>query len=163
MMYRLKPVTGAETPPGAKPRSHASLQLEEIKQAETSLQRWEGEGGSAEDAFRVVDALERRKQAIERAVEQNRRTRADWPGWLSGPNESLVPPPRVRQNYVAFTDRTDPAVRAYGYYLITVPEWDYSQLLRASHATAARVARSRTQYGEAELHFLGAIDTPALD
>jgi hypothetical protein len=69
----------------------------------------------------------------------------------------------VRQDYVDFEDHTRPSDRAFGLYLITVPAWEYSQVIRASHPTASRVARSRTQYGDAELHFLGAIETPALD
>lgn len=75
----------------------------------------------------------------------------------------MMPPKRVRSHYVDFFDGTDPRERGYGFYLIKVPAWDYNQLVRASHATAARIARSRTQYGDAELHFLEAIDTPALD
>jgi len=70
---------------------------------------------------------------------------------------------RVRSEHVDFADLTDPHERAFGFYLIKVPAWDYGQLIRASHATAARLARSRTQYGDAELHFLEVIDTPALD
>ena len=70
---------------------------------------------------------------------------------------------RVRSEHVDFADLTDPHERVFGFYLIKVPAWDYGQLIRASHATAARLARSRTQYGDAELHFLEVIDTPALD
>jgi hypothetical protein len=51
----------------------------------------------------------------------------------------------------------------FGYYLITLASDDWSQVIRASHATAKRIARSRTQYGDAQLSFLEAIDTPALD
>ncbi|HLF78050.1 MAG TPA: hypothetical protein VJB57_11245 [Dehalococcoidia bacterium] len=72
-------------------------------------------------------------------------------------------PPRMRRDYVAFEDLTRPGARTYGFYLVYVSNSDYSQLIRASHPTAARIARSRTQYGEAELSFLDPIETPALD
>jgi hypothetical protein len=66
-----------------------------------------------------------------------------------------------RRAFVAFEDLTKPAERTYGHYLIRVA--GRGQVIRASHPTASRVARSRTQYGQAELSFLGAIETPALD
>jgi hypothetical protein len=140
-----------------------SEELNELAEAKESLKRWEGEGGSPHDTFGVVEDLERRQEAIATKLELSRRGRATWPGWISGPDGRLTPPPRVRNDHVSFDDYTDTAGQSYGYYLITVPSWDYSQVLRASHATAARVARSRTQYGDSELHFLGAIETPALD
>jgi len=73
------------------------------------------------------------------------------------------PPPKVRQHYIAFEDLTRLSELPFGFYLIRVPAWEYSQVIRASHPTAPRIARSRTQYGEAELSFLGPINTPALD
>jgi hypothetical protein len=163
MMYRLRPATRTDLSPAEKGRSVTARELREIKEASRSLERWEGEGGSPHDRFGVVDELSRRQEAIASAVELSRRARATWPGWLSGPDGRLTPPPRVRQDYVPFQDKTGPGVKEFGYYLIRVPAWDYSQILRASHSTASRVARSRTQYGDAELHFLGVIETPALD
>jgi hypothetical protein len=62
----------------------------------------------------------------------------------------------------AFEDLTWPAERTFGFYLIKVDSSDRSQVVRAAHPTAKRLARSRTQYGGTELSFLGAIDTPAL-
>ncbi len=56
-----------------------------------------------------------------------------------------------------------PGERTYGAYLVKVPAVRLSQVIRASHPTATRIARSRTQYGEAVLSFLGPIETPALD
>jgi hypothetical protein len=145
-------------------RHHAhSDEVEDVKQAIEALQRWEGEGGSAADPFRVADHLGRRADAAAMAVALARRARASWPGWTSGPKGKLTPPRRVSRSSRDVHDLTDPGVRAYGYYLIKVPSTQYSQLMRASHATAARVARSRTQYGPSELHFLEAIETPALD
>ena len=70
---------------------------------------------------------------------------------------------RLRRTAVAFEDLTRPEERAFGAYLVAVAEVHLSQVIRASHSTAKRIARSRTRYGEAELSFLGAIDTPALD
>jgi hypothetical protein len=79
-----------------------------------------------------------------------------------GNRQSLLRPDQ-RRPFSSFEDWTIPADRTFGYYLITVNGWEHAQVIRASHPTAARIARSRTQYGEAELSFLEAIDTPALD
>lgn len=68
-----------------------------------------------------------------------------------------------RRGFVAFEDLTRPDERTFGDYLIKVVGTGLSQVLSASYPTAKRVARSRTQYGESELSFLAAIDTPALD
>ena len=62
----------------------------------------------------------------------------------------------------AFEDVTIPAERTFGFYLITVG-YEQSWMIRGSHHTAKRIARGRTQYGEAQLSFLEAIDTPALE
>jgi hypothetical protein len=78
-------------------------------------------------------------------------------GWSRTPSLS------VRRAFSSFEDLTIPAERTFGYYLITVPTAGRAQMIRASHPTASRIARSRTQYGEAELSFVEAIETPALD
>jgi hypothetical protein len=74
-----------------------------------------------------------------------------------------APGSTARRALIAFEDLTRPAERAYGFYLIKVAVAGQSRVIRASHPTAKRLARRRTQYGDAELSFLGAIDTPALD
>src|SRR5690606_22266578 len=130
-----------------------------LKEALDELQRWEGEGGSPGDPFGVVEDLYRRAMAATLA----RHERATWPGWASGPNMRLTPPPRVLGVSREVEDMTNPYFRGHGFYLIKVPSVQYSQVIRASHVTASRVARSRTQYGPSELHFLGEIETPALD
>lgn len=142
----------SETPPGDEKAR--------LKEALEALQRWEGEGGAPDDPFGVVDALYRRVMAASPAHHE----RASWPGWTSGPEGKLTPPPRVHNIDGRIDDQTDPGFRGYGFYLIKVPAVQYTQLVRASHATASRLAQSRTQYGSpSELHFLGAIETPALD
>jgi hypothetical protein len=72
-------------------------------------------------------------------------------------------PARLRRHFGAFEDLTRPEERSFGFYLIRLAGARFGQIIRASHPTAKRIARSRTRYGEAELSFLGAIDTPALD
>ena len=71
--------------------------------------------------------------------------------------------PKVRNRYIAFEDRTRPDERAHGLYLVTVSGTDFAKMIRASCPTASKIARSRTQYGDAELSFLEAVETPALD
>jgi hypothetical protein len=68
-----------------------------------------------------------------------------------------------RYPFLAFEDLTLPEERTFGFYRIEVAEIGLNQVVRASHRTAGRIARSRTQYGQAELSFLDAIETPALD
>jgi hypothetical protein len=68
-----------------------------------------------------------------------------------------------RPSSTTVEDLTIPAERTFGYYLITVAVANCAQVIRASHSTASRLARSRTQYGNAELSLLEAIETPALD
>jgi hypothetical protein len=70
---------------------------------------------------------------------------------------------KVRENPVAFEDRTTPEQRAFGVYLIRSPGGDYSQTFTGSYRMARRLARSRTRYGEIELVFIEAMDTPAAD
>jgi hypothetical protein len=70
---------------------------------------------------------------------------------------------RVRSRYIAFEDWTLPDQRTFGFYEVKVIGTAFAQVIRASHRTAARLARSRTQYGDARLYFLEPIDTPALD
>ena len=142
--------------------------LHELIEDEAALQRWTGEGGSACDKFGVVARiqaqLERHREGRQ-ALEQRQseyQALATWPGW-KGYDGRKAQPPKVRQDYIAFEDHTRPDERTFGFYLIRVPALGYGQLARASHPTAARIARSRTQYGESELHFLKPIDTPALD
>lgn len=65
--------------------------------------------------------------------------------------------------FSSFEDLTAPSERTFGFYLIAVAAPGRTQVIRASHPTASRLARRRTQYGEAKLSFLDAIDTPALD
>ncbi len=142
--------------------------LRELIESEAALQRWEGEGGSPHDPFglgeRIQAKLERYREGNEGSNESECAERGlpTWPGW-NATDERKVQPPRVRRHYTAFEDHTSPGERTFGFYVIKVPAWDYGQVVRASHPTAARLARSRTQYGEAELHFLRPIDTPALD
>jgi hypothetical protein len=62
-----------------------------------------------------------------------------------------------------FEDMTLPEERTFGFYEVKVAGTTFAQVIRASHPTASRVARSRTQYGDAQLYFLEPIDTPALD
>jgi hypothetical protein len=144
-----------------------SRRINELKEEEEALQRWEGEGGSPCDSFGVLDRiqaqLEPRREDHLAPIASASTRRASWPGWTGGPYGRLTPPPRVHRDAVGLKDLSNPADRGFGFYLIQVPAWDYSQLIRASHATAARVARSRTQYGDTELRFLESIDTPALD
>jgi hypothetical protein len=70
---------------------------------------------------------------------------------------------QTHRPYVGFEDLTLPDERPFGFYLVTVADPHVGQVYQVSYATARRLARSRTQYGDAELTFLGAIDTPALD
>jgi hypothetical protein len=131
-----------------------------LKEALEALQRWDGEGGAPDDRFGVVDELYRRIMAESPRLHE----RASWPGWTSGSEGKLTPPPRVHNTEGRIHDLTEPGFPGYGFYLIKVPSVQYTQLIRASHATASRLAQSRTQYGSpSELHFLGAIETPALD
>jgi hypothetical protein len=140
--------------------SSFAREVADLKEATEALQRWEGEGGSPTDLFGVVEDLNRRAVA----ATPNLRARASWPGWTSGLNGRLTPPPRVPSAPPEVADLTDPRCRGYGFYLVKVPSAQYSQIIRASHATASRLARSRTQYGSpSELYFLEEIETPALD
>jgi hypothetical protein len=142
--------------------------LRELIEEEAALHRWTGEGGSPQDPFgrmaRIQAQLEGYRQRSQRPknLQHAERGLATWPGFHAA-NGRKVQPPRVRQHYIAFEDHTRPHERGFGFYIVKVPAWDYGQMIRASHPTAARLARSRTQYGESELHFLRAIDTPALD
>jgi hypothetical protein len=70
---------------------------------------------------------------------------------------------KVRTKYIGFEDVTRPDQRTFGFYEVKVLGTSFSQVIRASHPTACRLARSRTQYGQAELSFLEPIDTPAID
>ena len=88
---------------------------------------------------------------IEARLERQHEKRRIWPS------------ERVRGAYVAFEDLTRPEERTFGFDLIGLAGTSFGQVIRASHPTAKRLARSRTQYGEAQLFFLEAINTPALD
>jgi len=72
-------------------------------------------------------------------------------------------PTRMRQRSIAFEDLTRPSERTFGVYEVRIIDSGFTQLIRASHPTAARIARSRTLFGDSELSFVDAIDTPALD
>jgi hypothetical protein len=141
--------------------------IDELEAEEEALCRWEGEGGSSCDSFGVFDRIQAQLQPWRKTtigpVAPASMQRASWPGWTAGPYGRLTPPPRAQRDVVEFKDFSNPTDRGFGFYLIQVPAWSYSQLIRASHATAARVARSRMQYGDTELRFLELIDTPALD
>ena len=127
--------------PAIRSRSSTERELLEERNA---LERWTAEGGSSRDPF---DALAKIEARLERQ-EERRRT---WPY------------ERVRKDFVAFEDLTRPEDRTFGFYLISLAGAKFGQVIRASHPTAKRLARSRTQYGEAQLCFLEAINTPALD
>ena len=142
--------------------------LKDLIEEEAALQRWTGEGGSPQDPFGRMDRIQAQLEGYREGSQRPNnlqyadRGLATWPGWNAADGRK-VQPPRVRQGYIAFEDHTRPNERSFGFYLVKVPAWAYGQLIRASHPTAARIARSRTQYGESELHFLRPIDTPALD
>ena len=111
-----------------------------------ALVRWAGEGGAPADPYNTLPRIEARLERLAPSV-------------LSAPAQSA----RTRRPLTAFEDLTRPAERSFGFYLIEVVGANGSQVLRASHPTARRVARRRTQYGETSLSFLEPIDTPALD
>ncbi len=69
----------------------------------------------------------------------------------------------IRRKPVAFEDRTTPEQRTFGVYLIRSPATGFSQTFTGSYRVARKLARSRTQYGDTELIFLEAQDTPAVD
>ncbi|MPZ50556.1 MAG: hypothetical protein GEU75_14880 [Dehalococcoidia bacterium] len=129
------------TPPTIRSRSSTERELLEERNA---LERWTAEGGSARDPF---DALARIEARLQRQ-EERRRT---WPY------------ERVRRGFVAFEDLTRPEERTFGFYLISLAGAKFGQVICASHPTAKRLARSRTQYGEVQLSFLEPVTTPALD
>ena len=119
---------------------------QELLEERNALDRWSAEGGSAGDPFGALARIEARL-----GRQHERLQRGIWPS------------ERVRRSFVAFEDLTRPEERTFGVYLIRLVGTGFGQVICASHPTAKRLARSRTQYGEAQLSLLEAINTPALD
>jgi hypothetical protein len=119
--------------------------LAALTEERNALERWVGEGGAPTDPYRSLARIETR---LKHFAQRGRI------GLVSS-----APLPRAS----AFEDETTPGERTFGHYLINVTGTSHSQVIRASHSTAKRLARSRTQFGRARLSLLDVIDTPALD